>query len=234
MRGRHTLNRLKVTAARPFLRRRPQWARAADAALRERSLGARFARFGLEPIDVVRTPVERLLVQRPVLAEVIPVADATPLPFLDTYFEVGEGPADWSITRSMQFRLLMDHRRGELGPLEETDYWHWHAQLHEAGVNERPPDWIAAKVLSLVALYDSIAAQGYRYSGLSSYVWALERPLVTTRYGLAHDQDGLEIFDGHHRAAAAAAAGIPSLHVLLLRDVATHTSFGIPLRSVGA
>jgi hypothetical protein len=191
-------------------------------------LPERLKRFGLEPVDVVEAPVSDLLVQRPVRCELIESRDATTLPFLDDYMD-----GDWSIARSMQFRLLDQHRRGELPEdLSQTDYWQWHARLEQAGINARPPAMIERKIRGLIAVYESMKDGGYRYGALGSYVWALEEPLISTRYGIDHTPPGLEVYDGHHRAAAAAALGLDSLHVLLMRDVATATPFGVPLDEV--
>ena len=225
----HRANRRKLRSL-PIRRRLPRpIGRVLDRLARE-SPGTveRFERFGLEPVDIVEAPVADLLVQRPVRCELIPSREATTLDFLDRYLE-----GDWRITRSMQYRLLEGHRRGDLtDDLSTTDYWRWHVKLAEAGINERPPEMIARKVRGLLAVYESIAAGGYAYGDLRSYVWVLERPLISTRYGIDHQPDGFEVYDGHHRAAAAAALSLGTLRVLLLRDVGTHTPFGVPLAEV--
>lgn len=223
----HRANRRKIRAL-PVRRRLPQRVgRVVDRLMRESpGTAERFDRFGLEPVDVVEARVEELLVQRPVRCELIPSREATTLDFLDRYLA-----GDWRISRSMQYRLLDSHRSGELPEdLSQTDYWRWHEKLAEAGINERPPEMIARKVRGLLAVHDSMAAGGYAYGGLRSYVWVLDRPLISTRYGIDHNPDGLEVYDGHHRAAAAAAIGLDTLRVLLLRDIGTHTPFGIPVR----
>jgi hypothetical protein len=198
-----------------------------ERVVRERGTAARLRRFGLEPVEFVEIPVERLHVQRPVLSEVSPSREATTLDFLDGYFTDERGHGDWRIRRSMQAAFLTDE-----GEERESDYWQWHVALREAGIDERPDEWIARKVRSLRVLYRSIESDGFRYGGLRSYVWALDRPLISTRYGLDHRIEGYEIYDGHHRAAVAASLGLPALTVLMLRDVATHTAFGIPLADV--
>jgi hypothetical protein len=223
-------------------RRKLRWLGAArrlpgtlgDRALRERAgTLARFARFGLQPVDVRQVAVADLRVQRPVRCELVPERDASALPFLDAYMTDEAGRPDWHIRRSMQFRLLADHVTGTLPEdLSQTDYWRWHEQLAGAGINERPPAMIERKLRGQIDVFERMRADGYAYGGLRDYVWVLERPLAATRYGLDHDPHGLEVYDGHHRAAAAAALGWEALHVLVVRDVATHTPFGIPLAEV--
>lgn len=226
-------DRVRLAVLKRTLRRPGRAARLAERVVGERRTAGRLRRYGLRPVRFERVPVAHLLVQRPVLSEVVPSGEATPLPFLDAYFSTGEGH-DWSITRSMQARLLRAAAQGGLDDLRDTDYWRWHVSLREASVNERPDDWIEAKAVSLLELGEAIRSRGYLYDGLAGYIWALEEPLVTTRYGLAHDVEGYEIYDGHHRAAAAAVAGIASVVVLVLEDVATQTPFGIPLDVVRA
>jgi hypothetical protein len=230
----HAANRRKLRRLPARRRLPPPVRRAYDLITRESpETAARFERFGLEPVDVVEAPVDELLVQRPVRCELVPGREAVTLDFLDGYFETPDGGSDWRITRSMQYDLLRRHARGELeGDLRGTDYWMWHVELDRAGINTRPESMIAGKVESLIAVYESIRADGYRYGGLRSYVWALEEPLIRTRYGIDHDADGYEIYDGHHRAAAIALLGHASLRVLLVRDVADRTPFGIPLSEV--
>jgi hypothetical protein len=226
---------LKVVALRGAARLPRPLAAPVLHAVGEEKARTRFARFGLQPVRIETVPVDRLLVQRPVRCEVAPVREATTLEFLDAYFEQPDGPPDWRITNSMQFRLLEAQRRGELpADLSETDYWRWHDRLRGAGIDTevRSDEWIAGKVRSLLDVHASIATGGYVYAGLMTYVWVLEEPLIATRYGFDYHPDGLEIFDGHHRAAAAAAAELESLDVLVLRDVSERTSFGIPLTEV--
>jgi hypothetical protein len=230
----HAANRRKLRAL-SVRRRLPRGIRRAyDFVTREApATASRFERFGLEPVDVFEARVGDLLVQRPVRSELVPEREAATLPFLDDYFEMPDGGSDWRITRSMQYRLLDQHARGDLpADLRETDYWRWHAELDRAGINERPDDWIHGKVEALIHVYESIRAHGFRYGGLLSYVWVLEEPLIATRYGIDHRPHGLEVYDGHHRAAAVARLGYETISVLLLRDVAERTPFGIPLAEV--
>lgn len=230
MNTRHAVNRGKLRIL-PAVRRMP-------AGARDRLLGEppgtleRMARLGLRPVGVVEVAVDELLLQRPVRCELIPVHEATTLDFLDRYMSE-DGVSDWRMARSPHVRLLEQHRdRGLPDDLTLTDYWRWHERLAQAGINERPPEMIARKVCGLVEVYESMSRDGYRYTGLRSYVWALERPLISTRYGIDHRPAGVEVYDGHHRAAAAAALGWKRLHVLVLRDVATTTPFGLSLDDV--
>ena len=234
--ARHRFNRRKLSVVRAGLKARGAVAGAMLRLVRERrATGCRLNRFGLEPLDVVEVTVDRLVHQRPVRCELISGCDATPLGFLDRYFTDESGKADWRISRSMHARLLQDHSKGRLPrDLTTTDYWRWHVQLHDAGINDRPAEMIDRKVRGLISIYESIEEQGYVYGGLNSYVWVLEQPLIQTRYNIAHYPDGLEIFDGHHRAAAAAVLGYETLHVLLLRDVGRATAFGVLLDDVQA
>lgn len=221
------LDRLRLRIVKRAVRRPSRLADLLERLVRERGTAARLRRFGLEPVGFAEVPVERLHVQRPVLSEVSPSREATTLEFLDAYFTDEGGHADWRIGRSMQAAFLADH-----GEERESDYWRWHVALREAGIDERRDEWIARKVRSLRVLHRSIESSGFRYGGLRSYVWALDRPLISTRYGLDHRIEGYELYDGHHRAAVAAALGLPTLIVLVLRDVATHTAFGIALTDV--
>jgi hypothetical protein len=230
----HAANRRKLRRL-PVRRRLPARMRRAYDLITRESPGTaeRFERFGLAPVDVVEVPVDDLLVQRPVRCELVPEREAVTLDFLDRYFETPDGGSDWRIARSMQYRLLGQHSRGELpDDLRQTDYWQWHVQLDRAGINERPDERIRVKVEGLIGLYESVREHGYRYGDLRSYVWALEEPLIRTRYGIEHDVSGVEVYDGHHRAAAAAQLGYESLRVLLMRDVAETTPFGIPLSEI--
>jgi hypothetical protein len=230
----HAANRTKLRGL-PVRRRLPPRVRRAYDLITRESPGTaeRLQRFGLAPVDVVEVPVDELLVQRPVLCELVPAREAAPIEFLDRYFETPGGGSDWRISRSMQYRLLEQHARDALpGDLRETDYWRWHSDLDRAGINERPEEWVRGKVEGLIALYESIREHGYRYGDLRTYVWALNEPLVRTRYGFDHHPAGFEIYDGHHRAAAAAKLGHETLRVLLLRDVADRTPFGVPLSEV--
>lgn len=205
---------------------------ALERALGERGTGARLRRLGLAPVRFASVPVDELLVQRPVLSEVVATRDAAPLAFLDAYFRGPDGTSDWRVVRSMHAALVRTVLDDPHADLRETDYWRWHVALREAGVNERPDEWIERKARALLGLAEEVRAGRYRYGGLRSYVWALERRLIATRYGYDDEGAGYEIYDGHHRAAVAAALGVAELPVLLLRDVGTATPFGVPLDEV--
>jgi hypothetical protein len=231
--GIHRANMRKARAL-AMARRLPEpLARGFGRAIGELEACKRLRRFGLEPVDLVTARVDRLLVQRPVRCELIPSCDASPLDFLDRYMRNESGEPDWRIGESMQARLIQAYQEGRLPEdLSETDYWRWHAQLNDAGINERPPEMIARKLNGLIELYEAIRRNGYRFDGLNSYIWVLEEPLIATRYGYSPSAEGLEIFDGHHRAAALACLGYESTPVLRLRDVGTETAFGVPLGEI--
>jgi hypothetical protein len=232
--GTHRRNMRNARLLASARRLPPPLAHGVERAIGARQVGQRLGRFGLQPVTVVTAPVDRLLVQRPVRCELVPSREATTLDFLDGYMTDESGAPDWRIGRSMQARLLSAHAAGRLpADLSQTDYSRWHARLHEAGINERPPEMIARKLEGLIALYESIRRDGYRFAGIDSYIWVLEEPLSVTRYGYSRLAEGLEIFDGHHRAAALACLGYEAIPVLLLRDVGTHTAFGVPLEEIG-
>jgi hypothetical protein len=104
--------------------------------------------------------------------------------------------------------------------------------LDRTGINKRPPDWIRVKIKKVLALFDSIKNKGFNDSQLGNLPWVLDRPLISTRYQLTHSVDGYEIYDGHHRVAALRSLGYQSVKVLLVRDIATCTPFGIPLQEI--
>ena len=229
------LNKRKIPFACPSAARPLEpFCALLSRAMGEAGTRRRLARFGLKPLDVREVQVERLLVQRPVRCEVIPVKEATTLEFLDRYFAGGNGGPDYQICNSMQYRLLQAYAQGEIGDLSQTDYWRWHVQLRQAGINEdtRSDAWIAGKIQNLLHVFESISMHGYTYGRLSNYIWVLEQPLIHTRYGYDYCPDGYEIFDGHHRAASVACLGYRSIYVLLVEDVGTHTSFGVPLDEI--
>ena len=53
----------------------------------------------------------------------------------------------------------------------------------------------------------------------------VNEPICQSRYGIEHRIDGYEIYTGHHRAACAVFLGMPTLWVIIARDIAEHTSF---------
>jgi hypothetical protein len=229
------LNKLKIPFVCPSTTKRPKSPRALlSRVLGEAGTSQRFARFGLKPLCIKEVSVEDLLVQRPVRCEVIPVNEATTLDFLDKYFARGNGILDYSIYNSMQYKLLCAYIEGTIQDFSQTDYWQWHVKLRQAGINEdkRSDAWIANKIQRLLCVYKSIRDRGYDYSRLSNYIWAVNEPLISTRYGYNYYADGFEIFDGHHRAAAVACLGYCSIYVLLVKDVGTHTPFGVPLDEI--
>ena len=187
---------------------------------------------GLRPCCLRQAAVDELMHQRTVRCEMIPSTQATPIEFLEQHFSNTDGVSDWSIFSSMQYKLYDAYAQGQLNDLSQTDYWQWHASLHQAGINERPDEWIRSKINKVLRAYDSIRTQGYRYGSLSSFIWVLEQPVITTRYGIEHHPGGLEIFHGHHRAAAVAQLGYGSVVVLVLKDVAQTTPFGLPLEGI--
>jgi len=230
----HTFKRLKILLMRVFAAADSPISRIiVDRVVREADTLQRLRRNGLRPIRIIRAEPDRLLHQRTVRCEAIPIKEASTLNFLDTYFGGQDGATDWRITNSMQYRLVRAYMDGRMPQdFREMDYWQWHVNLREAGVNERSDEWITNKVQKLLRVFESISCRGYDYSRLSNYIWVLEKPLIHTRYGYDHCPDGYEIFDGHHRAASAACLGYSSVYVLLLKDVGKHTPFGVPLDKV--
>ncbi len=194
----------------------------------------RLMRFGLMPVDIVQVNMGQLFMQRPVRCEMIPVKDASTLSFLDDYCTDADGRLDYSICNSMQHKFMCAFVKNRQLEYPQTDYWQWHVNLRQAGINAdvRSDQWIENKIGKLMRVFNSIDNDGYDYTQLSNFIWVMEKPLINTRYGYAYCPDGYEIFDGHHRAAAAACLGYPSLYALLVRDVATHSSFGIPLNEI--
>ena len=192
------------------------------------------ARFGLAPIGIFSVDPVSLLYQRPVKCEMIPVRDAAPLEFLDSYFSIEDGGLDYNILNSMQYKLICAHSRGELDIYSETDYWRWHVALRQEGINAdiRTDAWIAGKIEKMLTVFESIRSRGYDYSRFRHYPWVVRQPLIHSRYGYNYLPDSYEILDGHHRVAAAACLGLKKIFILLFRDVAVQTPFGIPLSDV--
>ncbi len=194
----------------------------------------RIERFGLEPIDIVRVNLADLFHQRTVKCEMIPVREAETLDFLDEYFSTKDGKLDYSIYHSMQYKLIHAHSQGALRNLANTDYWKWHVFLRNNGINAdvRTDSWIEGKVEKMLSVFDSIRNSGYDYSRFGHYPWVVNDPLIHTRYGYNYLPGGREIIDGHHRVAAAACLGYKSVYALLVKDIASHTTFGLPLDQV--
>ncbi len=231
----HRLNKLKIPFIHPSTTKPPGPSHALlNRVLGEAGTSQRLAHFGLEPLGIKKVEVQNLLVQRPVRCEVVPVNQATTLDFLDNYFAGGNGGLDYGIYNSMQYKLLQAYVEGTIQDFSQTDYWQWHVKLRQAGINEdvRSDAWIANKIHKLLRVFESIRKRGYGYSRLSNYIWVLEKPLIHTRYGYDYCPDGYEIFDGHHRAASVAYLGYRSVYVLLVKDVGTHTPFGVPLDEI--
>ena len=237
----HLVNRWKVPVMRFLLSRDSARSERLARIVGVEGVLRRLRRYGLWPVRFVAVEPSRLLHQRTVIPESMPTRQAGTLDFLDAYFSGEDGASDWGITNSMQYRLLVSLVNGHLpGQLEKTDYWRFHVAMRDAGIKlqrgsefvERSDEWIDNKVRRMVNIFESIKNRSYRYRRVSDYIWVVEKPLIHTRYGYDHCPEGYEIFDGHHRAAAVAFLGYPSVRVLLLKDVGTHTRFGVPLDDV--
>jgi hypothetical protein len=229
------LNKLKIPFIHPSITKLPMPCRVLlSRVLGEAGTNQRFIRFGLRPLCIKEVSVEDLLVQRPVRCEMIPVKEATTLKFLDEYFAGENSVPHYDIYGSMQYKLLRAYVEGTIQDFSQTDYWQWHVKLRQAGINEdkRSDAWIADKIQRLLRVYESIKDRGYDYSRLSNYIWVVNEPLISTRYGYNYHPDGFEIFDGHHRAASVACLGYRSVYVLLVKDAGTHTPFGVPLDEI--
>jgi len=191
-------------------------------------------RLGLEPVGIIRVGVSDLLYQRAVKCEMIPVKEADTINYLDEYFSTEDGHLDYSTKNSMQYKLLRAHNISALKDYSTTDYWKWHLALRQIGINAevRTDQWIEEKIEKLIRVFEAMKRKGFYYGRFSHYPWVVAKPLINTRYGYDYLPSGYEILDGHHRVASAACLGYDSICVLLLRDVAKHTPFGIPLEEV--
>lgn len=190
-------------------------------------------RFGLSPVRVITVPIDRLNALRSVRCEVVPESLAAPLDFLEMCFTRPDGTFDWRIRNSMHCSLYDTYLAGGLPErLDDLEYWQWHASLAKAGINARPPEWIHTKIGKAIALLESIRTRGFKDGCLANLPWVLEEPLIKTRYGIDHNIDGYEIYDGHHRVAAQCSLGHASTKAILVKDVATTTPFGILLEKV--
>jgi hypothetical protein len=118
--------------------------------------------------------------------------------------------------RTPALELLERYRRtGEL------DYDNGYTRLIVARARlqgrRRGEEFLRRKVDALARTFDSIRARGYLARGYRRYPIAVfEHPIHPPVPGYV-PQDW-EIFDGHHRAAAVAVLGLPTVRVLVIRS----------------
>lgn len=196
-------------------------------------LREKFRRFGVQPVEILSVPIDKLHALRAVRCEVIQDRNKGLLEFLERQFKGPDHQPDWSIGNSMHCQLYDAYLSNKMPKkLEDLNYWKWHVSLDLAGINRRPPEWIRIKINKALALLDSIKQKGFDDRQLRNLPWVLDRPLISTRYQVSHSVDGYEIYDGHHRVAALCSLGYQTMKVLLVRDVATCTPFGVPLEEI--
>jgi hypothetical protein len=190
------------------------------SAFREVRHGHRYRPLGWAevPTDELRVRREPLLIpRRPEDLDRLYQADARKaVNPIERFFPLADGRQDRRIRHTPHFELLERYRRtGEL------DYDNGYTRLIVARARlqgrRRGEEFLRRKVDALARTFDSIRARGYLARGYRRYPIAVfEHPIHPPVPGYV-PQDW-EIFDGHHRAAAVAVLGVPTVRVLVIRS----------------
>jgi hypothetical protein len=190
------------------------------SAFREVRHGHRYRPLGWAdvPTDELRVRREPLLVpRRPEDLDRLYQTDARKaVNPIERFFPLTDGRQDRRIRHTPHFELLERYRRtGEL------DYDNGYTRLIVARARlqgrRRGEEFLRRKVDALARTFDSIRERGYLARGYRRYPIAVfEHPIHPPVPGYV-PQDW-EIFDGHHRAAAVAVLGVPTVRVLVIRS----------------
>jgi hypothetical protein len=190
------------------------------SAFREARHGHRYRPLGWAevPTGELRVRREPLLVpQRPEDLERLYQADTLKaVNPIERFFPTVNGRQDRRIRHTPHFAVLERYlRTGELD--YDNDYTKLIVARARLQGRQRGEDFLRLKVDSLARTFDSIRARGYLARGYRRYPIAVfEHPIHPPVPGYV-PQDW-EIFDGHHRAAAVAALGVPKVRVLVIRS----------------
>jgi hypothetical protein len=135
---------------------------------------------------------------------------------IERFFPIVDGRQDRRIRHTPHFALLERYLR--TGELEyDNDYTRLIVARARLQGRRRGGDFLRLKVDALARTFDSIRERGYLARGYRRYPIAVfEHPIHPPVPGYV-PQDW-EIFDGHHRAAAVAALGVPTVRVLVIRS----------------
>jgi hypothetical protein len=200
---------------------------------RMNGLSCGLEKFGLEVVDIIDVDIDKCFYQRPVLCEMLPVDSIKTIDFLENYFLNSSGQKDWSIKNSMHCLMYNSFLNNQFPQkLDDLDYWKWHSYLDRNQINSRPPQWIKIKVGKAIDVLKSIKEKGFISCNIHNLAWVVREPICLSRYGLTHKISGYEIYSGHHRIAALSSLGISKVRVIVVKDVAKFTPFGIPLSKI--
>jgi len=197
------------------------------------ALYQRLNRFGLKPLSIQKVDIKHCNAQRPILCEMLPTTDASTIDFVEEYFSDSNGNPNWLIENSMHCSMYNSFiKHGKIGDIQELDYWKWQSYLDRAGINERPPVWIKAKIKKSINVLNSIRKNGFQECDMRKLPWLVAQPICSTRYGIKHKIHGYEIYDGHHRISALSSLGVERVMAIIVVDNAENTPFGIPLGNI--
>ena len=134
---------------------------------------------------------------------------------IERFFPLVDGRQDRRVRHTPHFALLDRYRR--TGTL---DYDNGYTRLIVARARlqgrRRDAEFLRRKVDALARTFDSIRDRGYLARGHRRYpIVVFERPIHPPVPGYVPTD--WEIFDGHHRAAAVAVLGLPTVRVLVIR-----------------
>lgn len=198
--------------------------------LNSRNIERDIKKFGLMPIDILEVDVSSCYVQRPVICEMIESENKKLIPYLEQFFEV---QGDWSIKNSMHYDLYKNYSLDmSQEELMKSSYWKWQANLHENNIDYRDQNWIRIKIEKAFKVFYSIKKKGFRSCDISSIPWVLNTPLCSSRYKYNYRINGYEIYSGHHRIAALRALDVKKVRVILVKDIARKTPFGMNLKKI--
>jgi hypothetical protein len=202
------------------------WRLFADAAIRS---SFREVRHGhrYEPLDLASVAVDELRFRREPLLIPPPGADLARLyekpdarramnP-IERFFPIVEGKQDRRVRHAPHYALL--RRYMETGE-KACDGDYARLLVARARMQGRPRsiDYVRSRVEALCATFDSIRGRGYLAGRFRrSPITVFETPIHPP--GPDYEPRNWEIMDGHHRAAALAALGVPEARVLVVRAV---------------
>jgi len=135
---------------------------------------------------------------------------------IERFFPVVDGRQDRRIRHTPHVALLT--RYLQTGRADyDNDYTKLIVARARLQGRRRGEEFLRLKVDALLATFDSIRARGYLARGYRRYPIAVfERPIHPPVPGYVPLD--WEIFDGHHRAAAVAVLGVPTVRVLVIRS----------------
>ncbi len=149
--------------------------------------------------------------------------DLSQFSFLDDLLKNDDGRIDRSISNSMHLKFLNDYFYHNID-YKDTLYWKMRKEYQKVGLSPESDKIVRKQLDSLIELCYSLMVLGFQDKYFSNNLFVLEKPFITTRYGVKYDPGGYEMWFGHHRAAVLWFLEKKEVPVYFLRDIMTKST----------